>query len=345
MNAQMFSGIDALLTTNPYNIQYLTGFTSVAPQAREAYVLLTPGKTYLFTNSLYTEQAKTLGFPVIEITRDNPLSKSLAQVFKGATLGFEEANITVSEYNALKKNFTLIPTRNRVEMLRMIKRPDEIENIRKAVKLTDGCFRSILKDIKPGVTESFIAWEIESYIRSHGATLAFAPIVAFNEHSSQPHYQSMDHKRLPNNSLVLVDFGARVNGYCSDMTRVVFVGKLKDEWKRAYEAVLEAQKRALDALFRGQRSGAKLDRLAKATIEKAGFVPYSHSLGHAVGLAIHEAPRLTVKKDEILKPGMIFSIEPAIYVEGQYGIRIEDLVLLKSNGIEILSQSPKDIQI
>lgn len=332
-----------LLVSDPTNITYLTGFTSVAPQAREAYVLVTLKQTYLFTNSLYTEQAKTLGFPVIEISRDNPLPKQLSRLINDKKLGFEETDLIVSEYNALKKYFTLVPTRNRIEAKRMIKRPDEIENIRTSVRLTDLCFSHIVKRIKPGVTEAELAWEIESFIRKHGATLAFSPIVAFNQHSSQPHYQTMNHELLPMNSLVLLDFGARVNGYCGDMTRVVFVGKPKEEWKHAYAAVIETQKRALHALASGERSGAVLDRLARSTIEKAGFVPYSHSLGHAVGLAIHEAPRLTIKKDVALKPGMVFSVEPAIYREGNFGIRIEDLVYLGKERAEVLSQTPKKL--
>ncbi len=343
-----------LLVSDPANIHYLTGFASVAPQTREAYALVTPRKTYLFTNSLYTEQAKTLGFPVIEISRDNPLSRQLARIYKGKTLDFEESNLTVSEYNTLKKNFTLVPTRNRVEMLRMIKRPDEIANIRKAAQLTDQCFSHIIKHIKPGATEAGLAWEIESFIRKHGATLAFSPIVAFNKHSSQPHYQGMGSglgisKGLTPPALVLLDFGARVDGYCGDMTRMVFVGKPKDEWKRVYDTVLQAQRQAFEYLhaqgpaLSSQRFGAKADELARSVITRAGFSPYPHSLGHGVGLAIHEAPRLTIKKDELLKPGMVFSIEPAIYLEGRFGIRIEDLVLLTKDGPEILSKSPKDL--
>lgn len=328
-----------LLVSDPTNIHYITGFVSAEPQAREAYVLVTPKQTYLFTNSLYIEQAKTLGFPVIQISRDNPLSKAIIPLVRGK-LYFEETDFTVFEFNQFKK-IALVPTRGRIEKLRMIKKNHEIASIRKAAQITDQCFSHV--HLKPGVTESQIAWEIESFIRQKGADLAFKPIVAFNSHSSQPHYQTIDHTRLTKNALVLLDFGARVNGYCADMTRVIFIGKPKDEWKRAYEVVLEAQKRALNALFQSERNGANLDRLAKKTIEKAGFIPYSHSLGHAVGLATHEAPRLTIKKDEALRPGMVVTIEPAIYVEGKFGIRIEDLILVKKDSIEILSKSPKNL--
>ncbi len=247
----------------------------------------------------------------------------------------------------------------------MIKREDEIENIRQAANLTDQCFDFILGKLKPGVTETEIAWQIEFFLRGSGsdlrkrtvptppATLAFSPIVAFGENTSQPHYNpnftrpglAMQGQALRKNDLVLLDFGARVNGYCADMTRVVFIGKPKDEWIKAYNVVLNAQQKALDLLKDGVRSGATLDAAAKEVISESDLPPYPHGLGHNVGLDIHEAPRLSVKKDANLLPGMVFSIEPGVYIEGQYGIRIEDLVLLKQDGIEILSQSSKKIMI
>jgi len=265
--------------------------------------------------------------------------------------------LTVAEHHKLMqvhKNVMLVPTQGRVEELRMMKREDEIKNIRAAAKLTDQCFKFLLNKMKPGVTEGAIAWEIESFIRTRGAQLAFSPIVAFGKNTSQPHYQSSD-VRLQSSDLILLDFGAKVNGYCSDMTRVVSVGKPKDKWKRAYNAVFDAQHAALEYLhLEGvkahlpgdvRRSGAAVDRIAREVIEKSGFPVYPHSLGHGVGLAIHEAPRLTIKKDQILKPNMVVTVEPGIYVEGSYGIRIEDLVLLKKDGIEILSTSKKEMTI
>ncbi len=348
--------IDALLITNPVNIRYLTGFWGVAPEEREAYALLTPKQTFLFTNALYLEQAKKTRATVIEISREHPFSKKLAEVLKkGVRLGFEENDVTVTEYRTMQrllKQVTLVPTKGRVEELRMVKRPDELEDIRAAAKLTDQCFRSIASFLKPGVTETEIAWEIEAFIRGRGASLAFSPIVAFGKNSSIPHYSSTNNIQLTTNNLILLDFGARVNGYASDMTRVVFVGKPSDEWVRAYEAVLMAQEKALAYLNsphspsyskrgRGGVTGAKADRIARDVIENAGFPVYPHSLGHGVGLAIHEAPRLTVKKDVALKPNMIVTIEPAIYVEGNYGVRLEDLVVLKEDSVEVLSKSEK----
>lgn len=273
----------------------------------------------------------------MEISKEKPVEKRIANIVKNGRMGFEEADLTVAEYKNLK-GMKLVATKYRVESLRQIKREDEIENIRQACKLTDACFSQIIKDLKPGVTEGEIQWKIESFIRMRGAGLAFSPIVAFGKNTSQPHYLTVNDERLTNNSLVLLDFGARVNGYCSDMTRVVFVGKPKPEWVSAYAKIQHAQEAALKALASGERSGAKLDAAARR------YVKYPHSLGHNIGLDIHESPRLSVKKDVTLKPGMVFSIEPGVYIEGQYGIRIEDLVLLKQDGIEILSQSSKEIQ-
>ncbi|MBI3956149.1 M24 family metallopeptidase, partial [Candidatus Gottesmanbacteria bacterium] len=309
-----------------------------------------------------------------EISREEPFAKKFAEVLAGLhpdmRLGFEENDLTVAEYHKIMhvhKNVMPVPTQGRVEELRMIKRKDEVKNIRRAAKIADECFECILKKIKPGVSENKIAWEIESFIRSRGVSLAFSPIVAFGRNTSQPHYNTNNKRRpfdsaqgeqnitLQKQDVVLLDFGAKVNGYCSDMTRVVFVGKPKDEWKRAYETVVNAQKKSLEYLQRShpawqgetfqERSSAKADRIAREVIAKAGFPAYPHSLGHGVGLDIHEAPRLTIKKDASLKPGMVVTVEPAIYKEGSYGIRIEDLVLLKKDGIELLSKSKKEMTI
>ena len=290
----LLSNIDALLITNPTNIRYLTGFVGAAPEEREAYVLLTKTKAYLFTNALYLEQAKKTKTTVIEISRENWFAKKLAEILTGPgpvkRLGFEENDLTVAEYKKLKtelKGVTLVATQGRVEELRILKREDEIKNIRRAAKLTDQCFDVILSKIKPGVTEGEIAWEIEAFIRARGAQLAFSPIVAFGINSSQPHYQPAESYKLKADSLVLIDFGIKVNGYCSDMTRMVFVGKPKDEWKRAYETVLEAQQAALNYFHlegvKAHLPGGKADLIARDVIEKAGFPAYPHSLGHGAG--------------------------------------------------------------
>jgi len=342
--------IDVLLVTTPTNIRYLTGFVGVAPEEREAYVLLAGDKTYFFTSSLYMEQAKKLS--PIQISSEYPITNAIENVMNrdhrlrgDDKLEFEENDMTVAEFNKFSKLFAMIPTQGKIETLRQIKRPDEIAHLKLAASITDQCFKFLLRRIRPGVTESRLAAEIEGFCKYKGAQNAFSPIVAFNEHASQPHYDSTGNSPLRRGSLVLIDMGARVNGYCADMTRVIFLGKPKEAWAHAYETIVQAQNTAIDLLKNGVRNGATLDAAAKEVIAEADLPPYAHSLGHNVGLDIHEGPRLSDKKAETLVPGMVFSIEPGVYIPGQYGIRIEDLVRLTDTGIEILSKSPKGITI
>ena len=386
----MLHDLDALLVSDPINICYLTGFMGLSPDERESYLLITSNEAYLFTSGLYLEQAKEIknlelkiynsqNFSVIEISREYPLSRRLKDCFTSLKqnhsqspikLGFEEVDLTFAEYRKLKQEINdidLIPTQGRIEELRKIKNVREIEYIRQAAKLTDQCFLHIIKQIKPGITEMQIAWEIESFFRKVGAESAFSPIVAFGKNSSQPHYVSTynssavgrQHPRIAGrqatyNQLVLLDFGAKVNGYCADITRVIFLGKPTREQQKAYSvlhqiqsSVIQKMKQYFDvSIHRSQPiSGAELDRIAKESLINAGYPPYPHSLGHSLGLAIHESPRLSVNYDEILKPGHVVTVEPGIYLEGKFGIRIEDLILIKENGIEVLSKSPKKLTI
>lgn len=348
----ILTGTDALLITNPTNIRYLTGFTGASPEEREAYILLTAKKTFLFTNSLYMEKAKSLAnVTVMQISREDPIAtevKKLCEKLKLDILGFEENNLTVAEYVRLTEQLPavrFVATRNTIEERRQMKSPKELANIKLAVTLTDQCFKFITRRIRPGVTERRLAAEIEGFFKYKGAELAFSPIVAFNDHASQPHWESKGNNPLRRGSLILLDFGAKVNGYCADMTRVVFLGKPKTEWVTAYNTVLAAQTKAIDLLKNGVRNGATLDAAAREVIAEAGLPPYAHSLGHCVGLDIHENPRLSDKKAETLKTGMVFSVEPGVYLAGQYGIRIEDLVRLTDTGVEILSKAPKNVTI
>lgn len=354
----MLKDLTALLLTDAYNIYYLTGFIGAAPQEREAYALITHENTYLFTSSLYTEHAKLLEnknqkLQVLEISREMPLSQRLISILgtheKQIKLGFEENNIYFSEYKNLKNKLPtieLIPTQNRIEQLRTIKRADEIEKLKKACLVTDEAFEYILKKLKPEITETDIAWELETFFRKNGATSSFPPIVAFNQNASMPHYFPSSDQKLRPNSLILLDFGAKFEGYHADMTRVVFWGKPSQEIENAYTTLLRAQETAIKLLESGQRSGAILDTQTRQELETNSFPEYPHSLGHGVGLAIHEFPRLSMRVDETLKPGMVFSIEPGIYIPGKFGMRIEDLVYInKQNKIEVLSKSQKALTI
>ncbi|MBI5614431.1 aminopeptidase P family protein [Candidatus Gottesmanbacteria bacterium] len=371
----------AILISDPINIRYLTGFMGLAPNEREVYCLLTGSETFLFVNSLYRETANSIvlrsqqnsnkqinkytnnPIKIIELSQEKPIEILLNQILlknNVKTLEFEKYDVSVAEYEKLQKELsaiTLVPSFGKIEKMRIVKNKNEIDTIKKACALTDECFTHLLTYIKEGQSESEIAWEIETFFHENGATSSFSPIVAFNEHSSQPHYASAISCQLKAFSIILLDFGAKVDGYCADMTRIVFLGKPKDEWIKAYNTILEAQMAALKYLgaythLKGvkahlpgvvQPSGAKADEIAKKIITDAGYPVYPHGLGHGVGLAIHEAPRLSMSRDETLVPGNVFSVEPGIYVEGKYGIRIEDLVVLTDTGAETLSKSEKGL--
>lgn len=372
--------VDGLLITNPTNIRYLTGFIGASPTEREAYVLLTKDVLYFFTNALYLEQAKKLvissqfvvrRLEIVEVSREAPLAKQLKKIIRHAELvsasqqpsenkipkqargdsfrlGYEDTNLTVSEHVKLQlelKNVEFVSLAGRIEELRKIKKSEEIAHTKKAARITDDCFEFILPKLTPGVTETEIAWEIETFFRKNGADSAFSPIVAFNKHSSQPHYSPGRYTLDTKPSLILLDFGARFDGYCADMTRVVFFGQPSKKQKQAYEVLKNAQEQVLIALQNGVRGGAALDQMCRELIEQSGLPLYPHSLGHAVGLDIHESPRLSFKQDAELKAGMVITIEPGIYLPGDFGLRIEDLVLITDDGFELLSQSPKELCI
>ncbi len=352
MKSELLPDIDALLVSNQTNVRYLSGFIPVEAGHREAQLLIGKNKTYLFTNPLYAEKAKELtadkqDWTVKIMGPGKPLSVLLSEIVEAEQIkkiGFEDQEITVAEYNRLVSKLPSVqwsPALPQIERMRMIKRDDEVAHIRKACILTDECYAAICELLRPGVSETYIAWQIEKYFKERNAELAFAPIVAFGKNASQPHYAPRRNCTLQEDSAVLMDFGARINGYCADMTRVVFVGTPSETVMSAYEATLAGQEKALQLLANGERSGAVLDKAAKAEITARGFPVYPHSLGHNVGLDIHEGPRLSEMYDETVETGMIFSVEPGIYVEGEYGIRIEDLVRLTSAGVEILSQAPK----
>ncbi len=352
----ILSNIDALLVTNPKNIFYLSGFQGLTPHERESYLFVTQTKMYLMTNALYLEQAKKIikdnkEIELVEITSASPLTVRLIELINALGLkkiGFESEDLKFQEYTKITADLSpaiCCPTSQLVEQLRLIKTPLEITKLQKACTITDACFTYLQSFIKPQMTEADIAWEIESYFKKNGAQSSFPPIVAFNINSSQPHYSSSMNYKLRTTDFILLDFGAKFQGYCADMTRMIFVGNGDPEISRAYKVLKTAQQKALDLLTSGERSGSNLDQAVRDELATQGFPPYPHSLGHAVGLDIHEAPRLSVRRDETLKPGMVFSVEPGIYVEGKFGLRIEDLVLIKENGIEVLSTSPKNLII
>lgn len=364
MTVSIPGSLDALFITNPVNIQYISGFIGVAPLERESFLLVTRREVHLFTYPLYRETAEllvkenpssVLGTPLrlTVLNKEKPIQKAVSEITAKSSLksiGYEEKNLTVYELHKLEtamRGIRLTATNDSVETLRETKRTDELNYIREAAKLTDECFNELIPILRPGVSESFVVLAIESFFRKRGAESAFDPIVAFGKNTSLPHYglSHVSQTKLSKNDIVLIDFGAKIHGYCADMTRMVFVGSPKPEWVNAYGAVLAANTKAITMLTSGERNGATLDAAAREIIAESGFPVYPHSLGHGVGLAVHERPRLTVAHAQLLTPDMAVTIEPGVYIPGSFGIRIEDLVHIKKTGIGIFSKSGKELLI
>jgi len=345
-------GLDALLISSVHNIIYFTNFPGFATDEREAFLLICKDKQYFITDarSSGTVRNNVKDFELAEIAAYSPFQsilKKLAKKHKVKILGIEEKNLTVSEFKTLSKSFT---TKNfDTDDLRAVKTPVEINKIEKTCQLGDKTFDYILKKIKKGVSEKELAIKIELFIKKNNADVSFATIVAFGKNSAIPHHvPTHNSKLLAPNSIVLLDFGVKLDGYCSDMTRTVFFGKATAEQRKMYKTVLDAQTRAIE-LFNTKYSihntikASTIDKAARDYIISKGYPTIPHSLGHGIGIQIHESPRLSPKSKDILKEGMVFSIEPGIYIPDFGGVRIEDLVVLTKSGSKLLTHSPKTI--
>lgn len=348
--------IDALLITSPYNIAYLSGIHAFSIEEREARIIITKKSAYLFTDARYTGmvQEKSPFLKLCEIKNTNPFSKQLNDLIKSEkikTIGFEEENITYKEAADIEEKFEkveFIPTVGVVEDLRTVKDGDEIRNVREACILTDKAFEFILDKLTPGVSEADVKARLENFIRLEGGELAFSSIVAFGKNSAIPHHLSSNDCKLRTEDFILLDFGAKVNGYCSDMTRTVFVGQPTAEMKKMYQATKEAQEIAIDYILTHTDKKFELKKahtLANSHIGTLGFTDIPHSLGHGVGLQVHEEPMVSPYSEEALEAGMIITIEPGVYIPGAGGVRIEDTCLVTPGGLVILTNSPKELII
>ncbi|MGH9538281.1 MAG: M24 family metallopeptidase [Terriglobales bacterium] len=340
--------LDALLVTHLPNILYLCGFSGSA-----AALVLTENKSVFFTDGRYTAQAQVeVRGPQIVITRKAPLlaaAEWLATHHRRGPvrLGIEAEQITVAARNRLaallSSKFRLRPAPALVERARMVKDADEIKRIRAAVLLGAGLFDRALESIRPGVKESVVAAEMEYAARQAGAeAMSFPTIIASGERSSLPHGRASQ-AAIARQGFVVCDFGVILTGYCSDMTRTVYVGRSSAKVRRAYQAVKEAQQAAVDAVKPGVSVG-EIDHAASKSLKNSGLAKYfTHSTGHGVGLEIHEAPRVAAGQSEILRPGMVITVEPGIYIPGEWGIRIEDMVVVTSTGCEVLTPTSKEL--
>lgn len=338
------AGIEAALITQQENYRYLSGFTGSS-----AYLLISSAKAYLITDSRYTEQAGEQAAEFEVVRHSEPWEDTLAVLCQACgvrQVGFEQDTLSVAQYRRLEtalEGVALTAAGGLVEKLRTCKDSREIALIKQAVALADRGFTYILDYIRPGRTEKEIADELEFFLRRNGAEgPAFPFIVASGPRSALPHAAPTS-RVIQAGEQVKLDFGAIVDGYHSDITRTVFVGKATDKFRQVYESVLEAQRLAEQAAGPG-KTGGELDAVARNHLKDRGYGDYfGHGLGHGVGLAIHEGPRVSVKSKEILLPGAVFSVEPGVYLPDWGGVRIEDLVLVTSSGNEVLTGATRDL--
>ncbi len=335
-------GVEAFLVIRPENRYYLSGFTGTS-----GALLVTAEQIRFFTDFRYVEQARQQ-CPYCEIIYINlPLFESLPEHLVQqdiSVLGCEGDFLTFQEFSALKEklnNIKLKPMAGVVEKLREIKDDQEIERISSSVSLADRAFEHIVPFVKPGAVECEIALELEFFMRRHGASrTAFETIVASGPRSAMPHGVASDRK-LQAGDFVVMDFGAVLKGYHSDITRTVVVGEPDQKQLQIYNIVLEAQLAAL-ASVRAGTAAAEVDNAARDIIASSGYGEnFGHGTGHGVGLVIHENPRVSAKSDAILEKGMVVTVEPGIYIPEWGGVRIEDMVLVEDGGCRIFTGSPK----
>ena len=339
----------AFLVTNPRNIFYLSQFKG------EGILLLTTLQNYLITDSRYTEQAEEEAqhckIIVQALKKSDAQTASLADLvteLKIKELGFESDFLKVNaylRYQQLMPQIKLAPFNNIVETIRTVKDPSEIELLNKAAQIADRSFREIIKNINVGISEIALANELNYNMRKNGAEKeAFDIIVTAGERGTLIH-GAPSNKRIMKGELIIIDFGAVFDRYHSDCTRTLLMGKPNKEQEQIYNLVKEVQAEILQLVKPGMQC-SELDKHARLRFAEKGFEEYfQHSLGHGVGLDIHELPRLSYYNDAILKPGMVIAIEPGLYIPGVGGVRIEDTVVVTENGCDILTSLPKELSL
>ena len=349
------AGVEAMLITDPYNLRYYTGF-----RGGEGFALITNRDSrVLITDSRYTEAAEKecyQGFVIRQFDAQISVYDILMEYLtteQVGELGFENESISYLLYSRLtdnlskesadKRSIVLKPLDKALMIPRQIKSPEEIELLRTAEHIGDLAFDDILGILKPGMTELEVAAELEYSMKKHGAEgLSFDTIAASGVNSSMPHAIPSE-KKLQQGDFLTMDFGCRYKGYCSDMTRTVCIGKASDEQKKIYNIVLEAQLAVLEQIKPGCMC-KDIDKIARGYIASKGYGQYfGHGLGHGVGLYIHESPAFNTRDTTIIRPGMVETDEPGIYLPGKFGVRIEDMILITEDGCESLAHSPKEL--
>jgi len=345
--------LGALLLTDLVNIGYVTGFTGST-----AYAVITPTEALLITDPRYTLRAReeSPSFTLVVAQGSGGYPEALKAVLMERpgikNLGFEAGNVTVASFERLKKDLpeglTLTSTEGIVAELRIVKDASEVAVIEAAIAIAQNAIQQVKAGIRPGRTEHEIALDLEFTMRRLGAQRpSFDSIVASGPNGARPHH-TPSNRVLQAGDLVTIDWGAEVDGYCSDITRTFAIGTpadISDEQKRIYETVLEAQKLAIAAIAPG-KSGKDIDDVAREYIASKGYgEAFSHSLGHSLGRAVHDGQGFSSRSDKfILKPGMVMTVEPGIYIEGIGGVRIEEDVVLTETGCRVLTSLPREME-
>jgi Xaa-Pro aminopeptidase len=336
--------LDAILITRPENQRYLSGFTG-----GEGALLISEQDALILTDFRYFEQVaeEAPGFELVKV--EGPAALTLKNTLKRLAiklLGFESTHVSHALYQEWRKatrGTKWVATKDVAETIRMIKDDGELASIRRAVAIADDAVEHIRQFAQPGMTEKELAWEIELYMRTQGAEgIAFDLIVGSGPNGAKPH-AVVSERMIVEGEPIVMDIGAKVEGYCSDLTRTICLGEADEKLRHVHEVVLQAQLAAEEQAKPGM-TGKELDAIAREVIEEAGFAEhFGHGLGHGVGLAVHEMPRVNVRGTTPLEPGMVFTVEPGIYLPGWGGVRIEDLVCMTDQGATVLSSASKRV--
>ncbi|MBI4535828.1 MAG: aminopeptidase P family protein [Ignavibacteriae bacterium] len=338
--------LNALIVSSPQSVRYLTSFSG-----SNALCIITPSRALFFTDSRYGLQSKQEVKGMSRAITRRGLFEEVAEreILAGhRRVGFESHHITYAQYRSLRKLFpgtAFVSTADFVEGIALVKDRREISIIREAVRISDKVFKEALHTIRAGVSELDVAAEIAYFHKKFGAEgEAFEAIVASGERGSLPHARATS-KRIKSGEFVTLDFGCTLKGYNSDITRTIAVGKPSQRAREIYSVVLDAQRKAI-ASARGGMWAKDLDDVARRSIKRGGYGRYfTHSLGHGLGLNVHERPRVSALSKERLQAGSVITIEPGVYVPGFGGVRIEDDVLLTEHGCEVLNTAPKELLI
>ena len=336
------NGLDALFVSQAENRRYLSGFTGSS-----GYLFITQSDAILATDFRYIEQAQGQAPDFKIFQTQGAISKwfnELTSSFNIRRIGFDADDISFATYRSVTANIQgkeLIPTEGLVESLRAVKDDDELALMVKAIKVCDAAFEKVALEMQAGMTEAEVAWKLEKTMRENGSgVLPFNIIVASGPNAAKPHHPPTD-RPIAAGEPVIVDMGASIGGYTSDLSRTVCLGKQDEKFGKIYDLVLGAQLTAIATLESGM-IGDTADSLARTVIEQGGYgESFGHGLGHGIGLATHEAPRVGKESKDILTDGMVFTIEPGIYISGWGGVRIEDIVVLKEGRATVLTKAKK----